>query len=107
MGNFSRDTFDRLKHYVGVRLQQGVPLIDADWNELEDIRRFELQAFLKWFIGDGVPQGNDGFRIAALAGGGVGTLVLTSQRASPGASSVVVDVAASTGAAALGFGAAN
>ena len=68
MGNFSRNTFDRLKHYVGVRLQQGVPLIDADWNEQEDIRKFELQAFLKWFAGNGVPSGNDGFRILAAAG---------------------------------------
>jgi hypothetical protein len=68
MGNFSRNTFDRLKHYVGVRLQQGVPLIDADWNEQEDIRKFELQAFLKWFAGNGVPSGNDGFLILAAAG---------------------------------------
>lgn len=68
MGNYSRDTFDRLKHYVGVRLQQGVPLIDADWNEQEDIRKFELRAFLKWFAGNGVPRGNDGFLIMAAAG---------------------------------------
>ncbi len=67
MGNFSRDTFDRLKHYVGVRLQQGVPIVDADWNELEDIRKYELQAFLKWFIGNGVPSGNHGFEIQAVA----------------------------------------
>ncbi|HMS82455.1 MAG TPA: DUF6519 domain-containing protein [Nitrospira sp.] len=67
MGNFSRDTFDRLKHYVGVRLQQGVPIVDADWNELEDIRRYELQAFLKWFVGNGVPSGNNGFQIQAVA----------------------------------------
>ncbi len=66
MGNFSRDTFDKLKHYVSVRLQQGVPLVDADWNEKEDIRRYELRAFLKWFVGDGVPRGNDGFRIEAI-----------------------------------------
>ena len=66
MGNFSRDTFDRLKHYVGVRLQQGVPIVDADWNELEDIRRYELQAFLNWFVGNGVPDGNDGFNIEAV-----------------------------------------
>lgn len=66
MGNFSRDTFDRLKHYVGVRLQQGVPIVDADWNELEDIRRYELQAFLAWFVGNGVPNGNDGFNIEAV-----------------------------------------
>jgi hypothetical protein len=63
MGNFSRETFNALKHYVGVRLQQGVPIVDADWNELEDIRKYELEAFLKWFVGNGVPQGNDGFRI--------------------------------------------
>ncbi|MFZ5758613.1 MAG: DUF6519 domain-containing protein [Thermodesulfobacteriota bacterium] len=68
MGNYSRDTFDRLKHYVGVRLQQGVPLIDADWNEQEDIHRYELRAFLKWFAGNGVPKGNDGFAIIAAAG---------------------------------------
>jgi len=66
MGNFSRDTFDKLKHYVSVRLQQGVPLVDADWNEQDDIRRYELQAFLKWFIGNGVPEGNDGFNILPL-----------------------------------------
>jgi hypothetical protein len=63
MGNFSRDTFDKLKHYVGVRLQQGVPILDADWNEMEDIRKYELRAFLKWFVGNGVPRGSDGFRI--------------------------------------------
>ena len=68
MGDFSRETFDKLKHYVGVRLQQGVPIVDADWNEQEDIRKYELQAFLKWFIGNGVPRGNDGFRILAAAG---------------------------------------
>jgi hypothetical protein len=67
MGNYSRNTFDIVKHYVSVRLQQGVPLVDADWNEMEDIRRFELQAFLKWFVGDGVPYGNDGFNIISIA----------------------------------------
>ncbi|MGA1870549.1 MAG: tail fiber domain-containing protein [bacterium] len=63
MGNFSRNTFDRIKHYVGVRLQQGVPIVDADWNEQEDIRKSELRTFLKWFVGNGIPQGNDGFHI--------------------------------------------
>ncbi|MFI5910932.1 DUF6519 domain-containing protein [Dactylosporangium sp. NPDC051541] len=103
MGDFSRDTFDRVKHYVGVRLQQGVPLVDADWNEQEDIRRYEVQAFLKWFVGDGVPFNNDGFRIDPLAGGGVNTIRLTAPAAGAGRSSVTVDVAASSAAAALGF----
>jgi hypothetical protein len=42
MGNFSRNTFDPLKRYTAVRLQQGVPLVDADWNELQDVTRSEL-----------------------------------------------------------------
>ncbi|MFF4897847.1 DUF6519 domain-containing protein [Streptomyces sp. NPDC001068] len=107
MGDFSRSTFDRVKHYVGVRLQQGVPLVDADWNELEDIRRFEVEAFLKWFVGDGVPAGNDGFRIQAAAGGGVGTVRLSPAATGTLDSSVAVDLGASTAAAALGFTAVN
>ncbi len=63
MAVISSDTFDPLRRYVGVRLQQGVPIVDADWNELDDIRKFEVRAFLKWFVGNGVPEGNDGFRI--------------------------------------------
>jgi hypothetical protein len=63
MGNFSGNTFRELMNYVSVRLQQGVPLLDADWNELDDIRRHELRSFLKWFVCDGIPKGNDGFRI--------------------------------------------
>ena len=66
MAVITNDTFRALNRYVGVRLQQGVPLVDADWNEKEDIRRFELRAFLKWFVGDGVPAGNDGFRIEGI-----------------------------------------
>ncbi|MEU6232931.1 DUF6519 domain-containing protein [Kitasatospora sp. NPDC047058] len=63
MAVISDDTFDPLRRYVRVRLQQGVPIVDADVNEREDIQKFELRAFLKWFVGDGVPEGNGGFRI--------------------------------------------
>ncbi|ESA38308.1 hypothetical protein N836_33300 [Leptolyngbya sp. Heron Island J] len=66
MAIISEDTFNDLSRYVSLRLQQGVPLVDADWNEMEDIRRFELRAFLKWFVGDGIPDGlEDSFRIIA------------------------------------------
>ena len=76
MANISRDSFqehfvDNLKHYVSVRLQQGVPLVDADWNEREDVRKYELQAYLKWFVGNGVPRNNDGFAISAIAGANI------------------------------------
>lgn len=72
MGNFSRNPKERLddsvaKHYVGVRLQQAVPLLDADWNELEDLRRRDQEVFGTWFIGNGVPSGNDGFHIVNVA----------------------------------------
>lgn len=68
MGDFSRDTYNKLKHYVGVRMQQGVPLIDADWNEMEDIRKDELQYFLENFVGNGIPKNNDGFHILPPTG---------------------------------------
>lgn len=66
-GNFSNDgtdTFDPRKRYVGVRLQQAVPLLDRDWNELEDVRRYEEVMLRKWYIGNGSPD--DGFKISAL-----------------------------------------
>jgi hypothetical protein len=68
MAAITPSTFDPLLAYVNVRLQQGVPIVDADWNQLDDIRKFELRAFLKWYVGDGVPDGNDGFRIAESVG---------------------------------------
>ena len=71
MGDFSRDPDLQLadsiaRHYVGVRLQQGVPIVDADWNELEAIRKYEMQTFRRWFVGNGIPDGNDGFQIAPI-----------------------------------------
>lgn len=74
--SFDDSTFNALKHYVGVRLQQGVPIVHYDENEREDIRRFELQAFLKWFVGNGVPAGNDGFKIEPMP---QHALILTAQ----------------------------
>jgi hypothetical protein len=65
MAIITPDTFNPLRRYVSVRLQQGVPLVDAEWNEKDDVRRFELRAYLKWFVGDGVADGSDAFRVAA------------------------------------------
>src|SRR5688572_10636681 len=63
MAVITADTFNPLKQFVAVRLQQGVPLADADWNELDDVRKFQVRSVLKWFVGDGVPAGTNGFRI--------------------------------------------
>jgi hypothetical protein len=55
------------RHYVSLRIQQGVPVLDADLNELEDIRRIELETLLVNTIGNGVPVGSDGFRVQEAA----------------------------------------
>jgi hypothetical protein len=66
-GNFSNGgvaTFDEHKRYLGVRLQQGVPLLDRDWNELDDIRRFFEQRLREHYVGEGVPD-LAGFEVTA------------------------------------------
>jgi hypothetical protein len=63
MGYFSRNTFDPLKNYVGVRLQQGVPVLDADWNELNDVTRQELYDTLSFTFTDGIPPGGFDFEV--------------------------------------------
>ena len=108
MGDFSRDPKQRLadsiaKHYVGVRMQQGVPILDADWNELEDLRKHELHELVRSFVGDGVPDGSDGFRLQALAGGGVDTLVLQTISTITEHTSLEVVLGLSTAADRLGF----
>ena len=56
MGNFSRNnTFNGLNNYIFSRLQKGVPLLDADWNENLDIISDYLRNAFKLIIGDGVP----------------------------------------------------
>ncbi|MFI1169982.1 DUF6519 domain-containing protein [Streptomyces melanogenes] len=76
MATITPSSFDPLKRFVNTRLQSGVPIVDADINELDDIRKFELRAFLKWFVGDGVPEGNDGFRITPVPVPAAGDFVI-------------------------------
>jgi len=66
MGNFSRNTFDPVKNYVGVRLQQGVPRVDADWNELNDVARQELYDGLDLTFAPGVNPGTDELAVAPV-----------------------------------------
>jgi hypothetical protein len=63
MGNFSRNTFDPLKNYVAVRLQQGVPVLDADWNELSDVSRQELYDAFNLAFTDGIQPGGFDFEV--------------------------------------------
>ena len=81
MGNFSRDSFKLTnvmhglitgepvtdpRHYISLRVQQGVPLLDADINEAVDIQRRQLELLLRDVVGDGVPGLGQGFALAPL-----------------------------------------
>lgn len=76
MALITNSTFDPLKARCNVRLQQGVPIVDADVNELDDVRKFEMRAYLKWFVGDGIPEGSDGFRIDAIGAGSADDFII-------------------------------
>jgi hypothetical protein len=58
----SRDAFDELKNYLGVYLQQGRVVLDADWNENQDIAVSFLRRLTREALGDGSP--NTGFAIS-------------------------------------------
>ncbi len=63
MGNYSRNTYDPSKGYASVRLQQGVPLVDADWNEAADVLRNELYSAVQLVLPDGFPKANPVLRM--------------------------------------------
>ena len=59
-GDFTRNTFDRARHYSGVRMQQGRVQLDADWNEQRDIEAYRSHVTHRDVIGYcGGPQGRD------------------------------------------------
>lgn len=64
MGNFSRDPNQLLavnvsKGYVGVRIEQDVPLLDRDVNLLGDLLGASLREVIREHIGDGAAVGSD------------------------------------------------
>ena len=69
MGNYSKDPQEVLddaleKGYSRVRFQQGKPLIDRELNLLGDLA--SPQRIAKHHLGNGVPEGSDGFRISGV-----------------------------------------
>jgi hypothetical protein len=69
-GDFSRFTFDRRKHYTGVRLQQGRVQLDADWNEQIEIAGYLRRTLARDLIGaSGAPAVGGGFDIKPGAAG--------------------------------------
>jgi hypothetical protein len=68
-GDFSRDTFDKTKHYDGVLMQQGRVQVDADWNEQRAIDRYRTETQGWDVIGHcGAPRRRAGFEITCPDG---------------------------------------
>jgi hypothetical protein len=64
-GDFSRITFDVLKHYSSVLMQQGRVQMDADWNEQASIQRYRDRMVEHDTIGKcGVPKRGSGFAVS-------------------------------------------
>src|SRR5690242_15482519 len=60
----SRDSFNELKNYLGVYLQQGRVILDSDWNENQDIAVSFLRRLSREALGEGSPK--LGFAIAPV-----------------------------------------
>jgi hypothetical protein len=74
MADYSQSPLDLLlanqqKGYVGVHIEQGVPILDRDLNLLHDLVSATVRAVITRYIGNGTPAGTDGFAIQAQPGG--------------------------------------
>lgn len=98
--DISRDSFTFANFYDSVRLQDGVPIMDSDWNEMEDIRRIHEMLILIYGFGTDMqftdssgyagfePYGDDQSNDFPLRGGAAivrGTLILSSAADPPAA----------------------
>src|SRR5262245_5309526 len=71
MGNFSKDPFDELRRsreqgYVGLHVEQGVPLLDRDLNLLADLVSHTVREILDRHLGSGVAERDAAFAVGAL-----------------------------------------
>ena len=63
-GDFSRDTYNKLKHYSRVLMQQGRVQLDADWNEQAAILLHYMRTLAADLLGPfSGPAGAYGFEI--------------------------------------------
>jgi hypothetical protein len=71
MSDYSGSPLDVLltnqqKGYVGLHIEQGVPVLDRDLNLLHDLITATVRSVITRYIGNGIPAGADGFAIQAL-----------------------------------------
>src|ERR1035438_9519788 len=54
------------KGYVGLHIEQGVPLLDRDLNLLHDLISATIRSLIANYVGNGVAAGTDGFAVQPL-----------------------------------------
>ena len=74
MADYSQSPLDlllanRQKGYVGIHIEQGVPVLDRDLNLLHDLVAATVRAVVARYIGDGAAAGADGFAVQARPAG--------------------------------------
>jgi hypothetical protein len=90
MADYSETPLDlllanRQKGYVGIHIEQGVPVLDRDLNLLHDLISATVREVVTRYIGNGAPAGADGFGIEALvASGGTQDFNITAGAAGAG-----------------------
>jgi len=70
MADYSVSPLDLLlssqqRGYVGIHIEQGVPILDRDLNLLHDLVAATVRAVITRYIGNGAPAGADGFAVQA------------------------------------------
>lgn len=73
MGDFSRSPLEFLEEslrngYVGVHIEQGVPILDRDLNLMHDLVSAVARAITTRYIGNGIAAEQDGFEIVQVPG---------------------------------------
>ncbi|MEC4018811.1 IPT/TIG domain-containing protein [Streptomyces sp. H27-D2] len=74
MADYSQSPLELLlanqrKGYVGIHIEQGVPLLERDLNLLHDLIAATVRAVIARYIGNGAPAGANGFAVQALPAG--------------------------------------
>lgn len=74
MSDFSRSPLKLLlesldRGYVGIHIEQGVPILDRDLNLLQDLLAAGVRSLFSRYIGNGLASGEDGFAIRELPAG--------------------------------------
>jgi hypothetical protein len=68
VSDFSRPPLEMLlaslgRGYVGLHLEQGVPVLDRDLNLMQDLLAAGTRALFTRYVGNGTAEGRDGFRV--------------------------------------------